>query len=456
MNNSQSTIDKVNNLMKGSVTLKLVVVTILMLFLLIPAAMIQSLILEREQLNREASREVSSRWATEQQLMGPILTVPLIYEIVEGNSVKYITRYWNILPETLQMDGNVTPERLKRGIYEMIVYTSSITFSGNFTLDDQPDPQNLKEVQYDQAFLTIGISDLRGIKNRIRLDWNGTELAVKPGSKQPDLIQSGITVYLTDLHDQFDRKMNFTCTIDLQGSNRLSFVPLGNTTDVHLTSSWTAPSFDGNFLPDERHVNDDGFSASWTVLELNRNYPQAWEGSAYQVQMNESAFGVNLILPMDDYQKAYRSAKYAVMTIALTFLIFFLVEVLNRKKIHPFQYALVGLALCLFYILLVSLSEHTQFNVAYAISTLAIVAMIAMYSYSVFHNRKLTLLVVVANTAIFGFMFVTLQLADYALLMGSVGLTIILALTMFFTRNINWYRLHITSDEQKELPIDPD
>ena len=158
--------------------------------------------------------------------------------------------------------------------------------------------------------------------------------------------------------------------------------------------------------------------------------------------MQNSAFGVNLIMPLDDYQKSMRSAKYAAMTIALTFLIFFLVEILNGRKIHPFQYVLVGLGLVLFYVLLVSISEHSNFNLAYLISSVAIVSMITLYSYSIFRVRKLTLLLFATLVGIYGFLFVTLQLADYALLMGSAGLTLILGLTMYFTRNVNWYKLN--------------
>jgi inner membrane protein len=193
-------------------------------------------------------------------------------------------------------------------------------------------------------------------------------------------------------------------------------------------------------------VSENGFEATWKVLELNRNYPKQWTGSNHSTQLSESAFGVDLILPLDDYQKSMRSAKYAVMTIALTFLIFFLVEILNGRKIHPFQYILVGLSLCLFYILLISISEHTNFNIAYLISAVGVVAMIGLYSLSVFKNMRLTFLLLVTLTSIYGFLFITLQLADYALLMGSIGLAIILAVTMYATRNINWYKLSITND----------
>ncbi len=447
MNTENKSIDKVNSLMKNSVMLKLITITILMLLLLIPASMIKSIINEREQLNNEATNEVSAKWADQQLVNGPILTIPLIYEYEQKEKKYQTTKFWHNLPENLNIDGNITPEKLKRGIYEVVVYKSQLNISGDFLINQRPEQQNLKAIRYDQAFLTVGINDLRGIKNQIKFNWNGKDLKVKPGSRIPDLIYSGITVAVPNIKEQLDEKSSFDFILDLQGSKNLSFTPVGNTTTVDLASTWQSPSFDGNFLPDSRELNDEGFTASWSALQLNRNYPQSWIGDGHRDKLKNSSFGVNLILPLDDYQKSYRSAKYAAMSITLTFLIFFLVEVLNKRKIHPFQYALVGLALCLFYILLVSISEHSNFNFAYGISTIAIVAMISLYSLSVFKKLKLSILLVATITAIYGFLFVTLQLADYALLMGSIGLTLILGLTMYFTRNINWYQLNIEPEE---------
>ena len=446
MNTGNTLIEKVNSFIKTSVTLKLLTITILMLLLLIPAFMIKSIIQERESLNIAATNEVSSKWADAQQINGPILTIPLIYEFEEENKKTTTTKYWHLLPENLNIDGNVLPEKLKRGIYEVVVYKSTLSVSGDFNINHKPNPQNLKEIQYDQAFLAIGISDLRGIQNQINLNWNGENLNVQPGSKLTDIIYSGITIDTPNLREQLNQNIIFDFTVNLQGSKNLSFIPVGNTTSVKLKSTWPSPSFNGNFLPDDREVSEDGFSAYWSVLQLNRNYPQTWIGSGNRQQMQESAFGVDLIKPIDDYQKSYRSAKYAVMTIALTFLIFFLVEILNKRKIHPFQYALVGLALCLFYILLVSISEHSNFNVAYGISAVGTIVMISLYSLSVFKKLNLSLILIATLFGIYGFLFVTLQLADYALLMGSVGLSLILGLTMYFTRNINWYNLHMGTE----------
>lgn len=150
-----------------------------------------------------------------------------------------------------------------------------------------------------------------------------------------------------------NKKVNFEFLLSLRGSQNMSFVPIGSTTEVNLSSSWESPSFNGNFLPDKREISSDGFKANWLILQLNRNFPQSWVETDQSTKMKEAAFGVDLIIPLDDYQKSMRSAKYSIMTIALTFLVFFLVEILNKRKIHPFQYILVGLSLCLFYILLV-------------------------------------------------------------------------------------------------------
>lgn len=439
--NTETIPDKVNNWMKHSVTLKLVSITILILLLLIPSSMITSIILERESLSQEAISEVSSKWANAQLIKGPVLSIPLIYEIEKKEETTEVTRYLNILPDDLTVNGKVSPEKLKRGIYEIVVYKSRLDFSGAFTVSPSFDQNNLKEIKWDQAFLTIGMSDLRGIKEDILVDWDGQKVKAKPGSKIMNIIPSGVTIDLPSTLSASNKSIDFAFDLNLQGSQNLSFIPIGSTTRVDIESNWSSPSFNGNFLPNDRAVSDSGFTASWKVLQLNRNFPQSWVGDQYSQSLDQAGFGVDLILPLDDYQKSMRSAKYAVMTIALTFLIFFLVEILHGRKIHAFQYTLVGLSLCLFYVLLISISEHSNFNLAYGISTVAIVSMISLYSLSVFRVRKISALLVAVLCGVYGFLFVTLQLADYALLMGAIGLTLILGATMYFTRNVNWFDL---------------
>ncbi len=437
--------EKTSNYFKNSISIKLLVITVLMLLMLIPSAMIRSIIQEREHLNESATLEVSQKWAGTQQINGPIITIPLIYEHKDEDRIYETTKYFHILPEELNIKGDVSSEKLKRNIYEVAVYKSKLDLNGKFLLNKDIDKNNLKEIKYDEAFLTIGISDLRGIKDQIILNWDKQNLPVEPGSKISKLIYSGITVKLPNLKPKLNESVEFSFSLNLQGSQSLNFVPLGSTTKVQITSDWDSPSFKGNFLPDNREVSEAGFNADWKILQLNRNFPQSWIGDTHANTVSKSSFGVNFILPLDDYKKSDRSSKYAVMCIALTFLIFFLVEILNERKIHPFQYILVGLGLLIFYVLLISISEHSNFNTAYIISSISIIGIISLYSITIFKSKKLSFLLLAILAAIYGFLFVTLQLTDYALLLGSIGLTLILGTTMYFTRNIDWYNINIKS-----------
>ncbi len=435
--------------MKHSVSLKLFSIFILILLLLIPSSMIKSIIQEREALSQETMSEVGSKWANAQQVKGPILTIPITYELGDEGERWEQVRHLNILPTDLRLSGNVNPEKLKRGIYEVIVYRSDLDLSGSFLNEFEIDYKNLKEIQWDNAFLTIGLTDLRGIKENIFISWDGQQIKAQPGSRLKNLINSGVTIDLPDISHIENTGIEFNFHLNLQGSENLSFVPVGGTTNVTIHSNWTSPSFNGSFLPSDREINENGFTASWKVLQLNRNFPQSWIHEEDTQSLDNARFGVDLIMPLDDYQKTMRSSKYAVMTIGLTFLIFFLVEVLHHRRIHAFQYTLVGLSLCLFYILLISISEHSNFNVAYGISMSSVIIMITLYSFSLFKARKISILLAVVLTGLYSFLLVTLQLADYALLMGSIGLMVILGLTMYYTRNVNWYDISTSKNQAK-------
>jgi len=274
MNTENKSFEKAHNLVRNSVTLKVVTITIMVLLLLIPTEMVKSIIGERETLNYAATNEVGSKWAGPQQLNGPILTIPVVYEVVNADQKSEVVKYWHILPEELKIDGTIQPEKLRRGIYEVVVYKSKCSFTGKFDLNKSIDRNGLNEIRYDQAFLTLGITDLRGIKDEIVLNWNDEKLKVKPGSTLSDLIYSGVTIDLPDLSDNLQNKIDFDFALNLQGSQSMSFVPLGNTTEVNLTSNWPSPSFDGNFLPDSREVSATGFTANWKILQLNRNILQ--------------------------------------------------------------------------------------------------------------------------------------------------------------------------------------
>ena len=429
---------------KSSIGIKLIIVCSLIVILLIPVSMIMALVKEREERRNETIKEVSSKWGNEQTIAGPILTIPYkVYLKDKNDKVIELIKYAHFLPEELNIKGDILPEIRYRGIYEVVVYRSELKFNGNFSSPDFKDLGVLgKNVVWKDAFVSVGIPDMRGIEEYIEMKWNESKFLFNPGIKVTEIINSGVSIKLP-----LEKKSgyNFSFSISLDGSKNLNFVPLGKETNVYLKSKWTNPSFDGAFLPDERKIDDKGFEAKWKVLNLNRNYPQQWLGKAYNIY--NSVFGVNLLLPVDEYQKIMRSVKYAAMIISLTFLIFFFVEVLNKKRIHPIQYILVGLGLCIFYTLLLSISEQTNFNFAYIVSSIAVIALIAAYSKTFFKNNFLTIILGASLLIVYSFIYIILQLQDYALLMGSIGLFVILAIAMYLSRKVDWYAI----DLDKEL-----
>ncbi|GAB5409624.1 MAG: cell envelope integrity protein CreD [Balneolaceae bacterium] len=443
----KSILENTAQAIRRSVTIKLFSILILMLLLLIPMSFVKSLINERDYLRESAINEVTDKWAKEQHVYGPILTVPFTKQVLSEGIVKEIRTEAHILPSKVMVDATVEPQTLHRGIYEVVVYDSEISFDGSFNnLSKYINELKDYEVNWEEAFLTINVSDLRGIKEKVVFNLNGKEKMVDPGSGISPLIKSGISV-----HDIFDKKptdelLDFSFDLQLQGSQYIGFIPLGRETNITLDSNWPDPSFTGSFLPDDRTINENGFTADYKVLELNRNYPQFWIGNRNIENVEKSAFGVDLLLPMNDYQKAMRSAKYALLAISLTFLTFFLIEIFNKREVHPFQYILIGLALVLFYTLLISISEYTNFNIAYLIASISIISMIGLYAKSILKDIRQTVFLILILCATYTFVYITLQVQEYALLIGSIGLTSILAFTMYITRDINWYSLKQEKD----------
>jgi inner membrane protein len=415
--------------------------------------MIQEIISEREHKQTEAINEVSSKWGKEQTIAGPMISIPYSCYVKKTASndttqrVEWYQDFIHILPNELNIQSEVMPELRKRGIYEIVVYNTKIKVSGKFSnlnlsqFDIQPE-----NIQFDNAKLLIGITDLRGIEKQIKLRWNGEYFNFNPGVTTNDVVYNGINSPIKiNLMDSTD--YDFSFSLDLKGSQLLYFTPVGKVTDVNMTSVWKNPSFEGAFLPDSRKVTNHGFTANWNILNLNRNYPQAWTGSKFS--LNESAFGINLLLPVDNYQKSYRAIRYAILFIGFTFMVFFFIEVLNRYFIHPVQYILVGIALVIFFILLISISEQLNFNSAYIISAIATLLLIAGYIKAILKSTKLTFLISGILLILYSFIFIIIQLQDLSLLIGSIGIFIVLGLVMYFSRKIDWDNIVIT---EKEVP----
>lgn len=441
----QSFLEKTKTKIQKSITVRIFTIGFLILLLLIPVSMIQDLIRERQYRQQEAFRDVSSLWAHEQTITGPVLTVPYkVFTRVQNTQSKQFEMieslgYAHFFPEELRVQGNVMPQERYRGIYKVIVYNSHLQLSGTFIQPNFKDIDiPLEHVLWEKAYVSIGISDLRGIQEQIVMNWQGDAFYFDPGVQNRDIISRGVSVDVPILtYFEQGLAMNFSVELHCNGSSRLAFTPLGKTTEVELRALWGTPKFDGAFLPETRIVSQDSVYAKWKVLHLNRAYPQQLTSAHSAIK--ESEFGVTLKVPVDSYQKSMRTAKYASLFITLTFLIFFFIQILQSVQIHPIQYIIVGLALCVFYTLLIALSEHISFGLSYLIASVGIVGLIAMYAYFMFNSQKIIILFVLLLSLLYGFIFTIIQSEDYALLMGSIGLFIVLGVVMFLSRKINWY-----------------
>lgn len=435
----QSPVSRAKNWARTSISLRIFTIGFLVLILLIPTVMVQSLIEERSYARDAAVREVSQSWSNAQNITGPFLSIPYKTYIEDDKGFTQAgKRNAHFMPDKLFINAQVDPENRKRGIYEVVVYESKIEITGEMPW---PNFEKLdikqEDVFWEEAYIELGISDMRGIQDKVDISLQEAGYEFQAGLKSYDLAQSGISTKIDLGVIDKEAPIKFTMTLLLNGSQSLHFVPLGKETEANMKANWKDPSFNGAFLPDDHTITESNFVASWRIFDLNRNYPQQWTGSRYQP--SEAGFGVRLMIPVDEYSKSMRSAKYAILCISLTFLIFFFIEIKNAQRIHPIQYILVGLALILFYGLLLSLSEHIGFNLAFLISGAAIVGLISAYAKSIIKDKGLVPLLSGLLIILYGVNYVLLQLENYALLVGSLCLFIVLALVMALSSKIDWY-----------------
>lgn len=335
MVNNQDIVKKASNYIERSITLKIVSVGILILLLLIPAGMIQNLICERQSRRDFVVNEISQKWGDCQTITGPFITVPFktFFKNNDGKT-QFNLNYLHILPETLDVIGEIKPEVRYRSLFEAVLYNIKLQFSGNFKLPLKSQLNiDQENILWDKAYLSLGITDMRGIQDKIIINFNDAVYDANPGIKTTDLADAGVGTLIDLLTPNEPNKFSFA--LELNGSEQISLIPVGKSNAIKINSSWPSPSFNGAFLPTTREVNKNGFSANWKILHLNRNYPQFWEGAQYNV--TPSAFGLQLILTADIYQKSMRLAKYSIMFLIFTFAAFFFSEIINKRRVHPIQ-----------------------------------------------------------------------------------------------------------------------
>lgn len=419
---------------KESVALRIILVGCLIVLLLIPLWMVQFLVSERRVYRDGAVREISKSWAGPQTIAGPLLTLVTKHEHISKDGTKTFSKKRTFyLPENLSVEAKVIPEKRYRGIYSAIVYKTDLNIKGDFNF--QKLQEKLNDPNLLESYLSFNIDDPRGIQQNITVKWDDVLRNVNPGLKDKNIFTNG---FHSEININKEKAVSsFEINLALNGVDDLNFVPIGKNTEVNVSSSWSNPSFIGNFLPAERDVNENGFTASWSVNHFNREFPQEWDNQHYDVFKDK--FGVKFFIPADEYQQTARSTKYGLLIIILTFVSFFLVEVFSGKAIHPIQYLLIGLALIIFYSMLLALSEYILFQYSYLIAGSLVIGLITLYTKSIYKNRNIVLSISAMLISFYGFVYVLLQLQDYSLLLGNIALFLILAAIMFFTRKVNWF-----------------
>lgn len=437
--------------MKKSLLLKLITIGVLTLLLLIPISMIGNSIDERQRYSESVLQDIAKSSSYSQTLTGPVLVLPYRkteYTTVLNERKEKITETREVngklyfLPELLRVDSEMTMELRKRGIYRADRYHTLNNIDGKFVIPaDFGVGEKLADYEFKPAYIAIGISDIRGIENSLSLQWNKTGFNAEPGTQSPTL-GNGVHVKIDTI--EAGKSYNFSLALQLKGTGQFNLTPLGKETHLSMRSTWPHPSFTGDYLPVERNINEKGFSARWQTSYFSTNMREHFYRCVQKQEcasVEQSKLGVNLIDPINHYVKSDRAIKYALLFIALTFAGFFLFEILKRLQVHPIQYALVGLALAFFYLLLISLSEHIGFTLAYGVSAAACVSLIGFYVSFVLQSISRALGFTSALALLYGLLYGLLSAEDYALLMGSILLFAMLGAFMTLTRKVDWYNL---------------
>lgn len=436
---------------------KLSIITLLSLLLWIPLTMVSHLVEERSHRQASVTEDIAASSSGPQTLFGPILVVPYTESWEEtleftqnGVPTKELrnrseTSSLYILPEKLSAQIGLTVETKLRGLFKVRSYVANDHIEGRFILPANygaPPPKHGGKLSFGVPYLAVTISDMRGVLDAQNVEWRGHPYGFSQGSL---LVYQGATGMHATLTGQTppdtETEAPFSFTLKLRGLEALNLIPTGKHTQVAINSAWPHPSFQGRFLPDAdtQEVGPEGFHATWTVNTLATNIEENLYSCRYMGCFD--SFGLKLFDPINIYSLSERATKYGFLFIGLTFAAFFLFEVGKRVAIHPAQYTLVGLALALFFLLLLSLSEHLSFALAYAIATLATVGLIGFYLSAILGNLARSGIATGLLGGLFAALYALLQSEDHALMLGSLLLFGLLALAMAVTRRIDWYRL---------------
>ncbi|MFZ1342990.1 cell envelope integrity protein CreD [Thiothrix eikelboomii] len=448
--------------------LKLFIIFILIILLFIPQASLMGLVSERASWRSEAYSSIEQSWPGSQTLAGPVLVIPYTLTVnlketiteKDGTSrevvkAQKIDKRLIMIPKQLDIQSALDSETRSRGIYAVPIYNSNLQVSGSFetqALVDLLNEHKNDQLQLYSPYLSVLVRDQRGIAAPPNLIWNQQNLAFNPGTNLPNAT-AGMHAKLPEFSTVTAQIFKFNFDLKLRGMSSMNFALLAENSELGLVADWAHPKFTGELLPEERTINDQGFTAHWRASSFSYNVSAALEQcSANQCDalLNRSV-GFDLLQPVDVYQQSERSIKYAVLFILLTFVVLIMFELLKQLRIHPIQYFLVGLALTVFYLLLISLSEHIDFGWAYLIAALASTSLLTLYFGAILHSRQLGLLLGSGLLSLYTVLYVILQAEDNALLMGSLLIFAVLAALMLATRHLDWYALTANALPQAKL-----
>jgi inner membrane protein len=420
--------------------MRLLLIAGLALLLQVPGCLIGQKAWERQQSRDQATAEIAQTWGARQHLGGPILAVPFRrYGLDDkGKRVEVESGAIAVLPERLEVSADARVETLRRGLFQVPVYRSRLQLTGRFGAPRAGIGALVPHdaLLWERAQLVVRLTDVHAIDRVERLQWAGHSQDFQGGGGV--LGVSGLHAPLAGISG--DAPFDFSIELAVRGSEGLYFMPSARAMSVRLHSAWPHPKFDGGWLPDQREVSKDGFNARWNLSSIAGGLPTAWKFGGADDASRSASFGVQLLYPVDPYRMGERSLKYDLLFIGLTFLVVWLFEQRVGRAVHPVQYLMLGAALCLFYLLELSLAEHFGFATAYALAAAAVTAQVSLYARAVLRGLWPALGLMAIVAALYALLYVLLGEEDYALLVGSAVLFAALSAVMYLTRRISWDR----------------
>jgi len=426
---------------------KIAMLVIIILLLLIPISMIRSLVYERSYRAISAEESIMEAWGSQFMLYGPIIRIP----VTEHDGYRTINRALWITPKDVDIRGNFSAEKKQRGIFSVALFSGDVSITGSFTFERVDELKQNQTIYPEQAEIIFGLTSQKGIRRIIKADWNGNELFFRPGNRNFMIGISGDSGINALSPFDINGINTFDIQFAIQGGKSMRMLPIGETTLANIKSDWSSPSFQGGSLPTSYVLSENGFDADWEISYLSRSIPLFWftgEKGEQENRMNlqRELFGVDFFKPLDHYALNERAVKYAILFLVIPFITLFFLEIFSRKSVHPAQYLLSGLANVIFYLLLLSISEHLSFSIAYLIAAAPLTCMMSLYARSLLETWARSAYMGLVMALLYLILYLTLNAEDWALLIGSITAFLICGIVMILTRKLDWKNLNIKGD----------